>query len=239
MVSSYLQLLERRYRGNLDQDADTYIGFAVEGSERMRGLINDLLLYSRIAARGKPLEATDCGAALDSALANLQVAIRDSGAVITHDGLPTARADSSQLVQLFQNLVGNAIKFRGERPPRIRVLAERSEDDWVISVCDSGIGIAPEYHERVFKIFQRLHSREEYAGTGIGLAVCRRIVERHGGRIWVGSEPGQGARFSFSIPAIIEEKSDGRPQSGQTDRDTAGGGQPRRREAHAGRAAGG
>jgi len=201
MVASYAQLLARRYRGRLDPDADDFITFMVDGASRMQQMINDLLAYSRVHTRGRPFEPTDCQAALDRALANLQMAIQESGASITHAPLPTVMADASQLAQLFQNLIGNAIKFRSEAPPRIHIGAQRRDSEWLLSVHDNGIGIAPQYHERIFVIFQRLHSREEYPGTGIGLAICKRIVERHGGRIWVESEPGKGSTFYFTLPA--------------------------------------
>ncbi|MFQ6080820.1 MAG: ATP-binding protein [Candidatus Bathyarchaeia archaeon] len=200
MVASYVQLLARRYKGKLDADADEFIAYAMDGANHMQRMINDLLAYSRVGTRGKPFEPTDCAAVLDQALANLQVAIEESGAVITHDPLPTVMADFSQLVQLFQNLIDNAIKFRGEEPPRVHISAEQKGNEWVFSVRDNGIGIAPEYFERIFVIFKRLHSRTEYPGTGIGLAICKKIVERHGGKIWVESQLGKGSVFYFTIP---------------------------------------
>jgi PAS domain S-box-containing protein len=200
MVSSYTQLLARRYQGKLGTDADEFITFAVDGANRMQGLINDLLAYSRVGTRAKGLEPTDCTAVLDQALANLKVAIEESGAVVTHDPLPTVMADKLQLIQLFQNLIGNAVKFHAEGPPRIHVSAELKGNEWVFSVSDNGIGIDPHYAERIFVIFQRLHTREEYPGTGIGLAICKKIVERRGGRIWVESQPGRGSTFYFTIP---------------------------------------
>jgi signal transduction histidine kinase/DNA-binding response OmpR family regulator len=209
MVASYVQLLARRYQGRLDADADEFIAYAVDGATRMQALINDLLAYSRVGTRGKPFEPTNCEAILEQALTNLQVAIEENGAALTHDLLPTVMADATQLTQLFQNLIGNAIKFRGEESPHIHISAHRPSaienrqcDEWVFSVRDNGIGIDPEYHERIFMIFQRLHTREEYPGTGIGLAICRKIVERHGGRIWVESQPGKGSTFYFTIPMI-------------------------------------
>ncbi|MDY6875837.1 MAG: ATP-binding protein [Chloroflexota bacterium] len=200
MVTSYLQLIERRYKGSLDSDADEFIAFAVDGAARMQGLINDLLIYSRVGTRGKPFELTDCSAVLNRALANLQVAIEENGAVVTHGTLPTVMADETQLVRVFQNLIGNAIKFRSDLAPEIHVEIERNDGEWLFSVRDNGIGMAPQYFERIFVIFQRLHNRSEYSGTGIGLAVCKKIVERHGGRIWVTSEPEKGSTFYFTIP---------------------------------------
>ncbi len=200
MVSSYMQLLSRRYEGKLDSDADDFIGFAVDGAKRMQTLIQDLLVYSRVGTRGKLFESTNCEDVLTQVLANLEVTIDEGDAVVTHDSLPTVVADSSQLAQLFQNLIGNAIKFKGEDVPRVHVTAERKGGEWKFSVADNGIGIDPEFFDRIFVIFQRLHGIGEYSGTGIGLAVCKKIVERHGGRMWVESEPGQGATFYFTIP---------------------------------------
>ncbi len=201
MVSSYMQLLSRRYAGKLDSDADDFIGFAVDGARRMQVLIQDLLVYSRVGTRGKPFEPTNCEDVLEQVLSNMEVAINESGAVVTHDPLPTVAADASQLAQIFQNLIGNAIKFQGEETPRVHVSAERKAGEWLFSVADNGIGIDPEFFERIFVIFQRLHGRGEYSGTGIGLAISRKIVERHGGRMWVESEPGTGSTFYFTIPA--------------------------------------
>lgn len=200
MVSSYTQLLARRYRDKLDADADDFIAYAVDGSNRMQMLINDLLAYSRVSMRGKPFEPTDCEAILSQICVNLQAAIEDSDAVITHDPLPTVVADVSQLAQLLQNLIGNAVKFRGEEPLHVHVSAEQKGNEWVFSVRDNGIGIDPEYADRIFIVFQRLHNRGEYSGTGIGLAICKKIVERHGGRIWVESQSGKGSTFYFTIP---------------------------------------
>jgi len=200
MVSGYMQLMKRRYGGKLDSDADEFIGFAVDGANRMQTLINDLLTYSRVGTRGKPLTPTDCETLIEQTLSNLEVSIDDSGAVVTHDPLPTVMADGSQLAHVFQNLIGNAIKFKGEEPPRIHIAAEQKGDEWLFSVADNGIGISLEFFDRIFVIFQRLHGREEYTGTGIGLSVCKKIVDRHGGRMWVESEPGQGSTFYFTIP---------------------------------------
>jgi len=200
MVASYVQLLERRYKGKLDDDADEFINYAVDGAKRMQVLINDLLQYSRVNTKGKPFEPLELGKIFEVATANLKIAIEESKAEITHDDLPTISGDPSQLAQLMQNLIANALKFRGETAPRIHIGIEQYEGMWKISVKDNGIGIDPEYRERIFIIFQRLHGREEYEGTGIGLAVCKRIVERHGGEIWVESEPGEGATFYFTFP---------------------------------------
>lgn len=200
MVSSYTQLIARRYRGKLGEDADEFIGYAIDGVTRMQQLINDLLAYSRVRTKGKEFEPTDCEDVVEKVLANLHAAVGESGATITHDALPVVTADAWQLIQLFQNLIGNAIKFHGETPPRVHLSAERKDQEWVFSVRDQGIGIEPEYTDRIFLIFQRLHSRTEYPGTGIGLAICQRIVERHGGRIWVESRPGEGSTFYFTIP---------------------------------------
>jgi PAS domain S-box-containing protein len=201
IVSGYTQLLARRYQGQLDAAANKFIAYAVDGANRMQTLINDLLVYSRVGAQAKAFEPVDCAAGLDRALTNLSVAIEESGAVVTHDPLPAVMADNLQMVQLFQNLIGNAIKFHVQKPPRMHVAAEQKGNEWVFSVRDNGIGIDPQYAERIFVIFQRLHTREEYPGTGIGLAICKKIVERRGGRIWVKSKPGTGSTFYFTVPA--------------------------------------
>jgi PAS domain S-box-containing protein len=207
MVASYVQLLARRYEGKLDADADDFITYAVDGASRMQRMINDLLAYSRVGTRGKPFQPTDCQAVLDQVLVNLKVSIEESGAMITHDPLPMVMADESQMAQLFQNLINNAIKFRGKASPQIHISAEQKEKDWVFSVRDNGIGIDPQYYERIFMLFQRLHDRGEYPGTGMGLAICKKIVERHSGRIWVESEPGKGSTFYFTISKRGGEKS--------------------------------
>jgi light-regulated signal transduction histidine kinase (bacteriophytochrome) len=194
--------LARRYKGQLDADADDFIAFAVDGANRMQRLINDLLTWSRLATRGRSLEPTDCNSALGQTRVNLSAAIEESNALVTNDDLPTVMADEAQLVRLFQNLIDNAIKFRSQEPPRVHVSAEQKENEWLFSVRDNGIGIEPQYHERIFVIFQQLHGKEEYPGTGIGLAICKRIVERHGGRIWVESELGEGSTFYLTIPVI-------------------------------------
>jgi len=196
MVTSYVQLLAKRYESKLDADANEFIDFAVDGAARMRKLINDLLTYSRVGTQGKQLSPTDSEAVLAQSVNDLRVALEEKGALVTHDPLPTVMADPPQLGQLFQNLIGNAIKFRSSEPPRVHISASRNGNGWIFSVRDNGIGIAPEYSERIFIIFQRLHNREEYAGTGIGLAICKKIVDRHGGHIWVESDVGKGATFA-------------------------------------------
>ena len=206
-VASFSQLLARRYQGKLDADAHEFIGYIVEGATRMQNLINDLLAYSRVGTRGREFAPTDSSAVLDGALANLRAALEESGARVTHDSLPTVVADEVQLGQVFQNLVGNAVKFRGDQPPRVHVSAQREESAWVFSVRDNGIGIPPGHAERIFVIFQRLQGRNEYPGTGIGLAICKRAVERHGGLIWVESTPDEGSAFFFTIP----DQKDGSP----------------------------
>ena len=202
MVTSYVQLLERRYKGRLDRDADEFIAYAVEGATRMQTLINDLLNFSRVGTQGKKLEPTESGTVLEQALRNLHTSIEEAHAVITSDPLPVVLADRTQVLQLFQNLVSNAIKFRGRDPPRIHVAANRRAQEWVFFVRDNGIGIDPKFHERIFVIFQRLHGRAEYPGTGVGLAICKKIVDRHGGRIWVESAVGDGSTFFFTMPVV-------------------------------------
>lgn len=223
MVATYTQLLAERYKDQLDDKAQKFINYAVDGAVRMQLLINDLLSYSRIGTRGQPLEVVDVHAALGKAISNLKMQIDETSAIITNDELPEVRADASQFVLLFQNLIGNAIKFHGEQSPRIHISAipiEKSriegsgsrdkpetenpklktESGWIFSVRDNGIGIEPQYADKVFVIFQRLHTKEEYPGSGIGLAICNKIVERHGGRIWFESEIGKGTTFYFMIP---------------------------------------
>ena len=200
MVASYTQLLEKRYKGNLDADADEFIAYAVDGALRMQEIIQSLLYFSRVGSQGNPLQLTESESAFKQAMANMKLAIDESGAEMTHDPLPQVKADETQLIQLFQNLLANAIKFRRKEQPRIHVSAKQDENESLFSVSDNGIGLNPEYFDRIFVIFQRLHGREEYSGTGIGLSICKRIVERHGGRIWVESQPGEGSTFYFTIP---------------------------------------
>jgi len=205
-ISSYVQLLERRYKDKLDSDASEFIAYAVEGAARMQRLINDLLTYSRVGTRGRPFEAADSGHALGQAIANLQQTIEENEAVVFNEDMPPVHGDEIQLTQLFQNLIENAIKFRGPEKPYIHISAKKIEAGWIFSVRDNGIGIDPQFKERIFQIFQRLHTADKYPGTGIGLAICKRIVERHGGRIWVESEPGKGATFYFTLPEKGEKQ---------------------------------
>jgi light-regulated signal transduction histidine kinase (bacteriophytochrome) len=202
MVSSFVQLLSKRYKGQLDADADDFIGFTVDGVSRMQRLINDLLAYSRVGSQGQDLAPTQSGEIAREATQQLRSAIEETGATVTFGELPIVNADATQLGQLFQNLIGNAIKFHGEQPPRVHVEAQQAAAEWVFSVADNGIGLEPEYAERIFVLFQRLHSIDHYQGTGIGLAICKRIVERHGGRIWVEGEPGRGSTFFFTLPML-------------------------------------
>jgi light-regulated signal transduction histidine kinase (bacteriophytochrome) len=201
VISSYVRLLERRYKAQLDRDADDFISFAVDGAERMQELVQALLAYARIGTGDPPLSLVDSGEALGTALHDLRQVVGETGARIVTEPLPIVWADRRQLTQLFQNLMENALKFRGESPPEVHVQAERLAREWLFRVRDNGIGIDPRHRERIFRIFERLHGRGEYPGTGIGLSVCKKIVERAGGRIWVESEPGRGANFYFTLPA--------------------------------------
>jgi PAS domain S-box-containing protein len=202
MVASYTQLLAQRYKGRLDSDADEFIAFAVDGCNRMQGLIQDLLSYSRAGANAEPLREISCEDALEKTLKNLHATIQDSGAMVTHDSLPNIMMDEMQLVQIFQNLIGNAIKYRAAEPSQVHVSATRNgSNEWVFSVRDNGMGIEPQYFERIFILFQRLHGQKDFAGTGIGLAMCKKIVDRLGGRIWVESQPTKGSTFYFALPA--------------------------------------
>ncbi|MBI4783081.1 MAG: PAS domain-containing protein [Oscillatoriophycideae cyanobacterium NC_groundwater_1537_Pr4_S-0.65um_50_18] len=200
-ITSYTQLLAKRYQGQLDEKADKYIYYVVDGAARMQQLIQDLLAYSRVGRYELKLQPTDCNVILKQVRNDLQVAIAESNAVITVDALPTIPADTAQVTQLFQNLIGNALKYHGQAAPIIRISASQQGKDWIFSIQDNGIGIEPQYAERIFEIFQRLHTRREYDGTGLGLAICKKIVERHHGRIWVESTLGQGATFYFTLPA--------------------------------------
>lgn len=200
MVASFLQLLEKRYEAVLDPDGRRFIRFAVDGAKRMQSLIQDLLSLSRVQTRAKPAMPTDCAKIFRNVMDNLQIAVADANATVTCDSLPVILADSTQIAQLFQNLIDNALKFRGTEAVRIHVGAVRRKDGWEFSVSDNGLGIEAQFFERIFGIFQRLHAGGEFSGTGIGLAVCKKIVELHGGRIWLESKPGQGTIFFFTIP---------------------------------------
>ncbi|MCU7496561.1 MAG: PAS domain S-box protein [Ignavibacteria bacterium] len=205
MVYSFTQLLVRDYKEVLDEKAGKYIEFILEGAVRMRMLINDLLEYARLTEAGRPFTAIDCEEALENAIKNLRLSVEESSAVITHDTLPVITGDEVQIMQLFQNLISNAIKFRSETTPEIHICAENRKDDWLFSVKGNGIGMDPAYSRKIFIIFQRLHEREKFSGNGIGLSICKRIVERHNGRIWVESKPYEGSTFYFTIPKKTSE----------------------------------
>ncbi len=200
MVAAYTQLLAERYRGKLDADADKFIGYASEGALRMQTLVQDLLAFSRVGRNCAACGPVDCDAAVEEVLLSLGPAIEESSAVVTHAALPVVWADRSQMTQVFQNLIGNAIKFRGKEAPAISVQAEKAGPQWLFSVGDNGIGIAPEHLENVFVVFQRLHTRTEYGGNGIGLAICKKIVEHCGGKIWVEAQASHGSIFKFTMP---------------------------------------
>jgi PAS domain S-box-containing protein len=200
MVSSYTQLINRRYGERLDADAKEFMHYIVDGAARMKQLIEDLLAYSRVGTKGKEFREVELEAALKRAVANLRAAIEESGGAVTWDPLPRVCGDDVQLAQLFQNLIGNALKFRGPGVPRVHVGAVEKGQEWEVCVRDNGIGIEPQYFERIFMVFQRLHTKGDYPGTGIGLAICKKVVERHGGRIWVESALGEGSRFHFTLP---------------------------------------
>jgi PAS domain S-box-containing protein len=204
MVGSYVQLLGKRYKEKLDADADEFIGYALDGARRMQRLIEDLLAYSRVGTQGAAFVPTDANAALENALAHLKLMIEESKGTVTSDRLPTVTADVGQLEHVFLNLISNALKFRGQDPLRVHVSATRRDREWLFSVRDNGIGIDPQSFDRIFVIFQRLHEKNAYPGSGIGLAIGKKIVERHGGRIWVESAPGAGATFWFTLPAVAE-----------------------------------
>ncbi|HEY0792874.1 MAG TPA: ATP-binding protein [Chthoniobacterales bacterium] len=203
-VASCVQLLQKRYAGQLDARADEFILHAVQATKRMQTLINDLLLYSRVGTQMRSFGLADAAVVLEQALASLAVALSESGTTVTHGPLPTVNADPSQLAQVFQNLIGNAIKFRGAQPSVIAIGAERRANEWLFSVSDNGIGIEEQYFERIFRVFQRLHTRRQYEGTGIGLAICKKVVERHGGRLWIESQVGKGSTFYFTIPETLQ-----------------------------------
>jgi PAS domain S-box-containing protein len=211
MVASYTQLLAKRYQGKLDADADEFIGYVVGGARRMQTLLQDLLTYSRVGTAAKPFEPTAIGDVVERSIANLRLIVDESGAVITKGPLPTVMADPTQMIQLFQNLLENAIKFRGKEPPKIDISAVEHTTEWIFTVKDNGIGIEPRHYERIFQVFQRLHRDDERRGTGIGLAICKKIVERHGGHIWVESALGKGSNFDFSIP--VRQHADGTGQA--------------------------
>jgi PAS domain S-box-containing protein len=206
MVASYTQLLAKRYKGRLDSDADEFIAFAVDGCNRMQGLIQDLLAYSRAGTNGKVFCEASTEGALQQALTNLRITIEQSGAVVSYDSLPAIKTDGTQLTQVFQNLIGNAIKYRSADAPRVHVSATNNGgNEWIFSVRDNGLGIDPQYFEKIFVLFQRLHGRDEFEGTGIGLAICKKVLERLGGRIWVESQPGNGSTFYFALPERDEK----------------------------------
>jgi PAS domain S-box-containing protein len=202
-IGGYAELLSLRYAGKLDADGDEFLALIVDAVKHMQALIDDLLAFARLGANPAPPEPVDSAELVERVIQRLQAAIRESGAVVTLGDLPIVHGQSSQLSQLFQNLIGNAIKFHGEEAPHVTISAKRQDQDWLFVVEDNGIGIEPAYAERVFVIFRRLHTREEYPGTGIGLAICKKIVEQHGGRIWVESQPGHGTRFLFTMPAAL------------------------------------
>lgn len=201
MISSYLTLLESEYGDDLDEDAQEYVDFAVDGADRMREMVEGLLTYSRVDMSDEGFEAVDCEILFENVLADLQLCIEETDATVEVGSLPSVRGNPQQLSQVFDNLVSNALKYSGDDPPVVRVDARNLGDRVLVSVADEGIGIDPEYTEQIFEVFNRLHSDEEYPGTGIGLALCRKIVSHHGGDIWVESEPGEGTTFSFTLPA--------------------------------------
>ena len=203
MVTVYVQMLQNHLQGKLDDRASEYLGYAVQGSRRMLALINDLLAYSRLGRETSPFETVSCDENVTAALQNLRTAIEESGAQVEVSPMPEVYGNAGQITQLFQNLIANAIKFRGGQPPVIKVSAQKSDGEWLFSVADNGIGIQPRYLERIFVIFQRLHTAQKYPGTGIGLSICKKIVENHGGRIWVESNVGEGSVFHFTLPAQI------------------------------------
>ena len=200
MVTLYSQLLERRYKDRLDSDADDFIEYIVENAKRMKYLIDDLLEYSSVNSQAKGFENIDLEKVLESVLSNLSILIVENNVIVTHDSLPTVFADKNQMLQVFENLITNAIKFRGKEPPKIDIFAQNNGEEWIFAVKDNGIGISPKHQEQIFEVFKRLHTKEEYPGTGIGLSITQKIIERHNGRIWVESELGKGSTFYFTIP---------------------------------------
>jgi light-regulated signal transduction histidine kinase (bacteriophytochrome) len=203
MIANYTQLLAERYRGKLDEQADKYIAYSVDGAVRMQALIQDLLKFSRVGRQEIELRTTECRAVVEQALKNLQAAVQESGAVVSWNGLPVVMADPSQLTQVFQNLIANAIKFHGAETPVIQIDSEKKDHEWVLTVSDNGIGVPAENWQDIFVIFRRLHTRAEYAGNGIGLAISKKIIERHGGKIWIEAQAKPGCRFKFTLPTEL------------------------------------
>ena len=211
MVSSYLQLLENKYGEELDPEAQEYIDYSVDGADRTRAMVESLLNYSQVKRQGQPLEPTNTEEILEDVLLDLEPRIEETSATVTVDDLPTVSADADQLAQVFRNLISNALAYSGDVPPEVHIGAEQVGGEWQFVVADEGVGIDPEHHERIFKSFERLNIQEEVSGTGIGLALCKRIIERHSGEMWVESEPGEGARFYFTLPTARGETEFGLP----------------------------
>lgn len=207
-IAGFAKMIEKRYKSRLDEKADEFIGFIIDGTKRMQQLIKDLLEYSRVGAKHNEFKPTDCSLIIDKVISNLETSIKENSATVTYENLPTIMSDADQLGRLFQNLISNAIKFRSTETPKIHIAAGKKKDEWVFSVRDNGIGIDPKYSEKIFVVFQRMHTTSEYPGTGIGLAICKKIVEHHGGRIWVESEPEKGATFYFTLPVLKESVKD-------------------------------
>ncbi|MGZ4597078.1 MAG: sensor histidine kinase [Actinomycetes bacterium] len=238
-VASFCQLLERRYKGQLDERGDQYIEFAVDGAKRMQQLINDLLAFSRVGRLTSDFIDIDLDEAVEQSIRQLAATVEEAGATVTHDPLPTVRGEGTLLVQLFQNLIGNGIKFRGEAPPRVHIAVRQDEDMWEFTCADNGIGIEPQYADKIFVIFQRLHGRDVYGGTGIGLAMCKKIVEYHGGRMWLDTSVRDGTTFRWTLPVTVtshettnntthgERTTDDDVAAGAADRGAVGGGRPR------------
>ena len=213
MIQGFAQLLVRRYSDRLDENGRQFMAYMVEGTERMQVLISNLLAFSRLDRDSRQFGIVDSKAAAERAMFNLTQTVQETNAVVDIGALPAVCADETQMIQLFQNLIGNALKFHGEEPPRVEVTARRVGGEWLFSVQDNGIGIEPEYGEKIFAIFQRLHGPGEYPGTGIGLSICKKIVERHGGRIWAGAHSGHGATIYFTLP-LVQEKQYGGHEAG-------------------------